>query len=542
MQEIQKIWNTTLYLRLSREDGDGEESNSITGQRELLRKYLSGHPELREYAVKIDDGWSGSNFDRPAFQEMMDDVRAGRTDCIIVKDLSRFGRNYLEAGEYIEKLFPFLGVRLIAVNDNFDSMQEKSYSDDLIVPFKNLINESYCRDISVKIRSQMDAKRQNGQYLGSFAAYGYLKDPEDKHRLIVDEYAAEIVREIFHWKLSGVNPQDIADRLNSAGILSPLEYKHSLGMQCSTPFQVYSQATWSSGSVIRVLKNPLYIGTLVQGKNTTPSYKIHKQIQKPEEEWAVIEHCHEGIISKDEFDTVQKIMKLDTRRSPNADQVSLFSGMLFCGDCGASMVRKLTTSGGKQYLYYICSANKHEKTCSPHRIRGEVLEEIVLDDLQHHINAIADMEELFREADAAPLRTAEALKVKRQLEERQKEYERAQHLMMSLYENLTDGVITREEYRQFKQQYSDRAADLKKQMDSLQERLTTMQDHMTDTGWIEQFKQYRNLTELDREVVVTLIDHILIHEDKTVEIVYRWQDEYAWQMDILKQAQLPEVV
>ena len=192
MQNTQnKIWNATLYLRLSRDDGDKEESNSITGQRELLRDYISQHPELREYAVRVDDGFSGSTFERPSFQKMIEDVRAGRTDCIIVKDLSRFGRNYLDAGEYIEKIFPFLGVRFIAVNDHYDSLGDKKSSDDLIIPFKNLINEAYCRDISVKIRSQLEIKRKNGQFLGSFAAFGYLKDEQNKKDAAAKELEAE---------------------------------------------------------------------------------------------------------------------------------------------------------------------------------------------------------------------------------------------------------------------------------------------------------------------------------------------------------------
>lgn len=268
-----KIWNATLYLRLSRDDGDKEESNSITGQRELLRDFIRTRPELREYAVRIDDGFTGSNFDRPSFKKMLEDVKAGRTNCIIVKDLSRFGRNYLDAGEYIEKIFPFLGVRFIAVNDNYDSLGGKNASDELIIPFKNLINEAYCRDISVKVRTQLEVKRKSGQYIGAFAVYGYLKDDADKNHLIVDEYAADIVRDIFSWKLKGVSPQDIATRLNRSGVLSPMEYKKSLGMKFATSFKANPQAVWSANAVLRVLKNPVYAGVLIQGRETTPSYK-----------------------------------------------------------------------------------------------------------------------------------------------------------------------------------------------------------------------------------------------------------------------------
>ena len=543
MQNTQnKIWNATLYLRLSRDDGDKEESNSITGQRELLRDYISQHPELREYAVRVDDGFSGSTFERPSFQKMIEDVRAGRTDCIIVKDLSRFGRNYLDAGEYIEKIFPFLGVRFIAVNDHYDSLGDKKSSDDLIIPFKNLINEAYCRDISVKIRSQLKIKRKNGQFLGSFAAFGYLKDPQNKNRLIADEYAADIVRDIFRWKLEGVSPQDIADALNKLGVLSPMEYKRSLGMKYTTSFKTNSKALWSAGTVIRILKNPIYTGVLVQGKETTPSYKVHKRITKDQSEWVVTEDSHEAIISKIDFDSVQKVLKLDTRRSPDGEAVGLFSGMVFCGDCGASMVRKTVPAGGRKYVYYVCSAHKQEKSCSPHRMRDTVLEDIVLDSLKQHIREVVDMSELLSMTDTAPLRTARAQKVQRQLDKKHEEYEKLQKLPMAVYENVPAGIIDREEYTRLKQNFTLRAEETEKQMDALRENLSDIQNQGAANDWMEEFSKRQGLTELDRSVVVALIDKILIHANDVVEIVYRWQDEFSWQLDILRRARLQEVV
>lgn len=543
MQNTQnKIWNTTLYLRLSRDDGDKEESNSITGQRELLRDYISQRPEFREYAVRVDDGFSGSTFERPSFQKMIEDVKAGRTDCIIVKDLSRFGRNYLDAGEYIEKIFPFLGVRFIAVNDNYDSLGDKKASDDLIIPFKNLINEAYCRDISVKIRSQLEIKRKNGQFLGSFAAFGYLKDEQNKNKLVVDQYAADIVRDIFKWKLEGVSPQDIADALNKLGVLSPMEYKRSLGMKFTTSFKTNAKATWSAGTVIRILKNPIYTGVLVQGKETTPSYKVHKRITKDESEWSVIEDSHEAIISKIDFDSVQKVLKCDTRRSPGGKAVGLFSGMIFCGDCGASMVRKTVPAGEKKYVYYVCSAHKQNKSCSPHRMRDTTLEEIVLDSLKQHISEVVDMSELLAITDTAPLRTAQAQKVQRQLDKKHEEYEKLQKLLMSLYENLADGIIDREEYTRLKASFTARADEAEKQMDALREQLEDIHNHGTENVWLNEFIKRQGLTSLDRAVVVALIDKILIHSNDVVEIIYRWQDEFAWQLDILRSARLQEVV
>ena len=543
MQETTKIWNATLYLRLSRDDGDKEESNSITGQRELLRNFLANHSDIREYTIRVDDGWSGSTFERPGFQKMMEDVKAGRTNCIVVKDLSRFGRNYLDAGEYIEKIFTFLGVRFIAVNDNYDSLGGKKTSDDLIIPFKNLINEAYCRDISVKIRTQLEIKRKKGQYLGSFATYGYLKDEQDKNKLIVDEFAADIVRDMFQWKLEGVSPQDIANTLNRLGVLSPMEYKRSLGMKFTTPFKTNPKAVWSAATVIRILKNPVYTGVLIQGKVTTPSYKVHKRVTKAESEWCVIENNHEAIVSQMLFDNVQKVLRLDTRRSPEDEAVTLFSGMVFCGDCGASMVRKTVPAGGKKYVYYVCSANKQDKTtCSPHRIRDNALVEIVLDSLKVHIQDVVDMSDLLAMTDTAPLRTAEAQKIQRQLDKKREEYEKLQKLLMSLYENLVGGILDREEYIRLKESFSSRASEAEKQMDALRDTLTNIREHGTENAWMEEFKRHRGITALDRSIVVSLIDKILVHEDNTIEIIYRWQDEFAWQLDVIRRAQIREAV
>ena len=538
-----KIWNATLYLRLSRDDGDKEESNSITGQRELLRDFIRNRPELREYAVRIDDGFTGSNFERPDFKKMMEDVKEGRTNCIIVKDLSRFGRNYLDAGEYIEKIFPFLGVRFIAVNDNYDSLGEKSASDDLVIPFKNLINEAYCRDISVKVRTQLEIKRKSGQYIGAFAVYGYMKDETDKNRLIVDEYAADIVRDIFSWKLDGMSPQDIAVRLNQSGILSPMEYKKSLGMRFATSFKANAQAAWSANSVLRILKNPVYIGVLTQGKETTPSYKVRKRIIKPEDEWTVIPDSHEPIIRREDFESVQKVLTLDTRRSPNDSNVQLFSGMVFCGECGASMVRKTVPSGNKKYVYYVCSAHKQDKSCASHGMRDTALEEVVLETVKQYIRDVIDLDDILSMTDTAPLRTAEAQKVQRQLDKKRSEHERLQKLLMSLYENLADGIIDRDEYAKLKQNYAGRAAECEKQMDALKESIVQIKEQGGEhREWMMRFRKHQNITELERSIAVALIDRILIYKDNRVEVHFRFEDEFAWQMDILRRIQIREVV
>ena len=356
-RNIKKIYHAAIYVRLSKEDGDivsanKRESNSISNQKDLIKNFLKDKKDIVVVSERVDDGYSGSNFERPAFQMMLEDIRRGVVDCVVVKDLSRFGREYIDAGKYIERIFPALGVRFIAINDNYDSLEGKSQADEIVIPFKNLINDAYCRDISIKIRSHLEVKRKNGEYIGAFTPYGYKKDDADKNKLVVDTYAADIVKEIFRLKLSGMSQTAIANYLNDQGVLSPMEYKHSLGINIQDNFKRHEQAEWSAMSVKRVLENEVYIGTLIQGRHTTPNHKVKKLMDKPEKDWIRIEHNHEPIVTEREFTLVQRLLGLDTRTSPNGDKVYPLSGLAVCGDCGALMIKRDVPAGGKVYSYY----------------------------------------------------------------------------------------------------------------------------------------------------------------------------------------------
>ena len=533
-----QVWNTCGYVRLSREDGDKEESNSVTGQKDLIRDYMTRHPELRECGMKVDDGFTGSNFDRPAFQEMMAEVKAGKINCIVVKDLSRFGRDHLEAGEYLERIFPFLGVRFIAINDNYDSLNSNAESDELIVPFKNLINEAYCRDTSIKIRSQLEIKRKRGDFIGSFAVFGYQKDPADHHHLLVDEYAADVVRDIFRWKLEGLSAGDIAIRLNDDGIPTPMDYKQSQGINYSTSFRVKEKSEWSAGMILRILKNPVYIGVLEQGRVTTPSYRVKRLVNKPREEWAVVENCHEAIIGRYDFESVQKVLALDARTTESGQTVDLFSGMVNCGECGGAMIRKTVPSGKKKYTYFVCATHKNEKTCFPHSIRDAALAEIVLDFLKKHIRDVIDLADLLALTDTAQLQKAKVQKLRERLDAKEAEIDRFHRLLCSLYENLADGLIDQSEYQNLKKSYTNRRAHAEEQAEAIREEMEQeLNNSDQGLGWVEQFRTYQNIETLDRPAVVRMIERILIFRDRRVEIIYRWQNEFQWQTELLLQAQ-----
>ena len=537
MENLKKdrIYHAAVYVRLSKEDGDKEESDSIVNQKELIRAYLEDKPDIEVCGEWADDGYSGADFERPNFKRMIREIEAGRIDCVVVKDLSRFGRNFVEAGRYIDQIFPALGVRFIAVNDGFDSVNGRTSSDRILIPFKNLINDAYCRDISVKVRSQLETKRRKGDFIGSFAVYGYLKDPYNRHRLVVDEYAAGVVKDIFRWKLEGASQQRIADRLNDQGELSPMEYKRFCGMRYQSGFQVNSKARWTAVAVGRILRNELYIGTMVQGKRTTPNHKVKKTILKPSGEWVRVECSHEPVIDKEDFLAVGRLLLQDTRVAPKEETVYLLSGLVFCGDCGQNMVRNSVCRNGKTYVYYMCGNNRTNGGCSSHRVNSGQLEQSVLLALLQHIAQTADMEQVLAYIDTLPYHQAEVEKADRQLLKKREEMEKYTRLKNSLYESLMDGLVDKREYLELKSLYDVKLQEAQTAMTKLREGMESLLQNRTGgAGWMEQFKKHRNLTELTRHVAVTLIDRIDVCEDCRIQIRFKYQDSYERALSLIE--------
>ena len=518
-------YNACIYARLSRDDGDKLESDSIINQKALIRDFLSKHPEIHAVSEKTDDGYSGVNFDRPAFQEMMEDIRSGKINCVVVKDLSRFGRNYIEAGNYIERVFPFLGVRFIAINDNYDSL-DRNQSDSLIIPFKNLINDAYCKDISVKIRSQLEIKRKKGQFIGAFAAYGYLKDEEDHNKLVVDTYASEIVRAIFKWKIQGMSQGRIANKLNMQGVLCPMEYKLSLGMKVQTNFRVHKKALWSYKAVTRILTNEIYTGVLVQGKVGTPNYKIKKIMPRDEADWIRVEGVIPVIIDRDMFDSVQMILAKDIRIAPEEDVVYPLSGFVKCADCGQNMVRKSYNAGGKAYSYFICSTRKAGKGCSMHSISEEKLTDVVLQMVSKQIDSVCEMEKMLDIVDSLPEKQANVFNYDAQVVRLKEEIERNKSFKLKLYENLQEGLIGQDEYFLFKKSYAAKIAEAEAAIMAIEdEREQAVSRNRDSLLWMETFKKYRNITSVNRSMVVDLIRQVNVFEGGRAEVVFRHADE-----------------
>ncbi len=494
--------------------------------------FLKKHPEMELYDEYKDDGRTGTNFDRPEFNRMLEDARKGRINCIIVKDLSRFGRDYIECGRYIEKIFPQLGIRFIAVNDGYDTVVENS-SDSIVIPFKNLINDSYSRDISIKVRSNLEVKRRQGEFISNFTVYGYAKDPKDKNHLIIDEYAAAVVRDIFQWKIDGLSPDRIAARLNERGILSPMEYKKSKGSRYQSSFKTKTNAQWSHVAVRRILRNEVYTGVLIQGRRTTPNYKIKRCVYKDESEWVRVEGRHEPVISRPRYDLVQQLLGEDTRASEKEAAVHPYCGKIFCADCGAPAVRKTVNGGGRRYVYYVCSANKADRTtCSRHSIREDILNEAVLTTVQRQIEVALNLEHALRQADSMSWEKAQVCKLDADIELQNQMIEKNHALRLGIYEDLQNGILTRAEFLTMKEEFASRIEAAKAVITKL-----TVDKHNIQHGlskrqsWLSQFKKYENVSEMTRSLVVSLIECINIYEDAEIEVVFRHKDQFA---DVMK--------
>lgn len=538
MATSKKIYHAAMYLRLSQEDGDvadskKAESNSISNQKALIKQFLKKQDDIILVSERVDDGYTGSNFDRPQFQLMMEDIKRGVVDCVIVKDLSRFGREYIDAGNYLERVFPALGVRFIAITDYVDSINNQQ--NEMLISFKNLLNDAYCRDISIKIRSNLEAKRRNGEYMAAFCPYGYMKDPKDKHKLIIDSEAATVVKDIFKMKLNGMNNSSIAKWLTDKGILPPLSYKRSRGVNLNCPFSSPKSSIWHQSTVKDILTNKIYIGTLTQGRYTTPNHKCKKMIRTPEEEWIVCEDTHEAIIGKREFDLVQRVLGMDTRTAPNSEAVYPLSGLIVCADCGSTMVKKDVPAAGKVYSYYVCNKNKQTGECANHRIPKEKLEDIVLGVIQVHVANILDIKRILDYINEVPFQELDIKELEKKKEFKIKELAKCKEMRNSLYEDLKEGVISQADYNELYEGYNKRTRKAEELIRLYEREINDILEAKTEKfQWIDYFAEYQNISNLTRIAAVELINCIKVYDKKHIEIVFNFNDCYEQILNQIK--------
>lgn len=380
------LYKVAIYLRLSREDKEvftdyQKESNSISSQRTLIENFIDEQEDMIIYDTYVDDGWSGLHFNRPGFLSMMKAIEDGVVNCVIVKDLSRLGRDYIEVGRLIQKTFPAFFVRFIAINDNFDSLYADFNERDLMVPVKNFINDFYCRDISKKVRSCQKIKREKGEFIGAFPVYGYKREKDNHHHLVVDEEVACIVKRIFQWKIEGYSPMAIADKLNKLGVLSPYAYKKSKGEQYFSGFVKDENTQWSQVTIRRILQDETYLGTLVQGKTGKLNYKMKKVQIKDKDQWVRVSGMHEPLINKKDFELVGRLLMADCRALKKEKTSYKFAGFLYCGDCGEQMHRRKNHGKAGDRIYYICGTHNRGRGCTRHSIAEEVLEQKILEQM-----------------------------------------------------------------------------------------------------------------------------------------------------------------
>lgn len=522
------------YYRLSREDGDKAESDSIINQKALVKEFLKMHPDIHIHEEKVDDGYTGVNFERPAFQAMLEDIKSGKVNCVIVKDLSRFGRNYIEAGRYIEKIFPYLGVRFIAINDNIDTASGMNASEQMLIPFKNLINDAYCRDISIKVRSHLDIKRKNGQYIGSFAPYGYKKSPENKNQLIVDEPAADVVRRIFQWKIEGMSGARIADKLNELGIPTPIEYKHMNGEKLQCSFRKKADPKWMANGVNRILRNEIYTGVLLQGKTCSPNYKVRKRTKKEEKEWIRCEDSHEAIVSKEDFQLVKGCFYTDTRVAPNEQSLYLFSGIVKCGWCGGNMTRKTIPVNGKKYVYLVCMENKNKNGCKNNKtISLKKFEKIILKIINLHIEKIFELDQMMKIIKRIPYNSYRSEKLQNTIQEKETQIDKKRQYIHDVYEDYREGIVDKEEYLELKEAFRSAINALENEISALNEEIRNLSVEKADrVQSIEQFIQYRGFQELSRELLLRLVEKIRIFDKDRIEVVFKFQAVYEEQRNL----------
>ena len=518
-------WNAGLYIRLSREDGDKLESESVATQKAILEHFIAEHPTINLYDYYIDDGWSGTDFERPEFQRMMADITTKKINCVIVKDLSRFGRNYVEAGKYLETVFPLFKIRFISVNDMIDGTENPSSVNNIIVPFKNIINDEYCRDISMKVRSALDIRRRQGKFIGSFAAYGYKKDENDHNRLIVDENAAEIVRLIYNKFIDGYSIIGIARELNEQGVPNPSSYKKLKS----------GSGLWNDSTVRRILTNQLYIGNLVQKKNEVISYKIHVSKAVESKNRIVVENTHEPIISKGDYYKVQSLLKRDTRSSPNKGKLSTLSGFVKCADCGRAMQKRTVKQGCKIYEYYVCSSYKKNHMCSKHAIRIEVLEEAIITFLNRYIKLAVDFDRLNDKINKELINSDRTKRLNALIAAKRQEMEKANKILVDIYPDYKSGLIGREQYLALKEKYENLASKSEEEIKRLEEELKTFDLKDYANGFISSFKKYNGIDKLTRDMVVELIENILIHESGEIEIRLKCRDVLNLSTELFEQ-------
>ncbi len=526
-----KVYKTGVYARISVETERKREADTIGNQLQLLKDYISEHTDLTIYDIYSDDDISGTDFIRPEFSRMMNDLRDGKIDCIIVKDLSRLGRNYLESGEYIEMVFPFFRCRFISVTDHFDTKYQQA---DISVQLKNMANEMYAKDISRKICSTMHSIQKQGKFAGSRAPYGYLIDPQDKHQLIIDEETAPIVKQLFELLAEGNTVHYVATSMNERGVPSPGRILYDRGIAKTDHFK---NSKWYMQTVKRILQDEVYLGWMVSGKNRS-TYHIDGQKGSrpvPRDEWIITKGTHEPIITETLFNKVQEYfvrMKQEHGQTAvynsKSKKTSIFKGHLRCGECGQAMFLRNKKGHGKTTAWYYCALheNYNSSYCVKKAVKKEDVETIALKLIHTQIKLFTDARDMI-----ASLNKKESSKTKYRIYNDQirgvkKQIEKYMSLKASLYEDFANGILSQSDYLSMGQEYAQKADELRIFLSELEKEAEKYSQSFGMVGsWAKMIEEYRDTDVLTAEMVDAFIDEMILYNNGHVEIKFRFKDE-----------------
>ena len=531
VNQSDKVYRVGLYARISVETERKREADTIGNQLQLLKDYVSEHSDLTVFDIYSDDDISGTDFIRPEFSRMMNDLRDGKIDCIIVKDLSRLGRNYLESGEYIEMVFPFFGCRFISVTDRFDTKYQQA---DISVQLKNMANEMYAKDISRKICSTMRTIQDQGKFAGSRAPYGYRLDPADKHHLVIDEETAPIVRQLFEMLAEGNTVHCVATTMNARGIPSPGRLLYERGIATTEHFK---NSKWYMQTVRRILQEEIYLGWMVSGKFRSTYHSTGKKGSQPvpREEWIVTKGTHEPIVTEELFNKVQEYfvrMKEEHGQSSvynsKSKKASIFKGHLRCGECGQAMFLRNKHSHGKVTAWYYCALheNYNSSYCIKKAVKKQDVEDIALKLIRTQIKLFTDAREMI-----IALNRKESSKTKHriyndQIRNVKKQIERYMSLKASLYEDFANGVLSQSDYISMGQEYAQKADELRIFLAELEkESQKYSQTYAMNGSWAQMIQQYQNTDTLTEEMIDAFIDEMILYNNGHVEVKFRFKDE-----------------
>ena len=541
-EQFAKIYKTAIYARLSREDNLNQ-SDSIENQLALLNDYVGNRPFLHLVGTFTDNGYTGTDFDRPEWQKLMEAVQSKEVDCIVVKDLSRLGRNYIETGEFLEKICPFFGIRFIAINDNFDTETVEA-SGQLSVSLSNIINDYYAKDISRKVSSALRSKMENGEFIGAWEKYGYLKDPNNKNQLIINPETAPIVKQIFLWRSEGMSYMGINKKLNDSGVLSPGQYKASRGIVTNNN-QKGRVILWNKHMVTEILKDITYLGHLAQRKASQCLYAGISFHRTEEQDWIIVENTHEPIIEQELFDKVQAINNAAAEKAkansgkydhlPKA--VNIYGKKFTCADCGSVMklVRSFSTKKDKVYFTFKCPtyAEHGTRACNAKKMRKVDLDEAVLATIKAQLDLFVDVQDSLHQLLALKKAKANQSKQKDEIKSLKKKLDHKKGLFGGLYRDLREGLISDEDYAQTREVIMGEIKRLEQQLSELEGTTTRFAEQLRgEEKWAEMVEKYYNATEVTAEMVDAMILSMKMNEDSSLSIEFNYMDEFKSIFDV----------